>query len=84
MKIKDPNIGFERFEIDFHADPKTMLVKIPETNIDNIEPRVEAQWLAKPVMIRSPYARNYYCSNCHHEPIECGKFCPECGAKMKV
>ena len=31
MTIKDPNIGFEKFEIDFHADPKTMLVKTPET-----------------------------------------------------
>lgn len=52
--------------------------------IENVEPRLEAQWIAKPNMVRSPYARNYYCSNCHHEPIECGKYCSECGAKMKI
>jgi hypothetical protein len=51
--------------------------------VENVEPRVEAEWILKPIMIRSPLARNYYCSNCKHEPIECGKYCPECGAKIK-
>ena len=57
---------------------------ILDAPIEDVEPRPEAQWIPKPEMIRSPYARNYYCSNCHHEPLECGKYCPECGAKMKV
>ena len=52
--------------------------------VENVEPRVEAEWVAKPEMIRSPFVRNYYCSNCNHEPIEVGKYCPECGARMKV
>lgn len=50
--------------------------------IENVEPKLEAQWIAKPEMVRSPFARNYYCSLCHHEPIECGKYCSECGARM--
>lgn len=50
--------------------------------VENVEPRLEAKWIAKPEMTRSPFARNYYCSNCHHEPLECGKYCPECGARM--
>lgn len=50
--------------------------------VENVEPRVEAEWIAKLEMVRSPYARNYYCSNCHYEPIELGSYCPSCGAKM--
>ena len=41
------------------------------------------EWVAKNPMIRSPFARNYYCSVCKYEPIETKSFCPECGAKMK-
>lgn len=52
--------------------------------VENVEPRVEAEWIAKPMMVRSPFARNYYCSNCNHDPVECGKYCPECGARMTV
>ncbi len=43
MTIKDPDIGFERFEVDFHADPKTMLVKTPETKEDFLKRAKEAK-----------------------------------------
>ena len=43
----------------------------------------EAEWIPKNPMIRSPFARNHYCSNCKHEPIETMNYCPECGAHMK-
>ena len=45
--------------------------------------QMEGEWIAKPIMIRSPFARNYYCSVCKYEPIDIGSFCPNCGAKMK-
>ena len=43
----------------------------------------EGEWIAKNPMIRSPLARNYYCSVCKYEPIEIKSYCPNCGAKMK-
>ena len=43
----------------------------------------EGEWIAKPTMIRSPLARNYYCSVCKYEPIDAKSYCPNCGAKMK-
>lgn len=43
----------------------------------------EGEWIAKETMIRSPFARNYYCSACNYEPIEVKSYCPNCGAKMK-
>lgn len=45
--------------------------------------QIEGEWIAKNPMIRSPLARNYYCSVCKYEPIETKSYCPECGAKMK-
>lgn len=42
-----------------------------------------AEWIAKKHMVRSLYARNYYCSACKYEPIEAKSYCPNCGAKMK-
>lgn len=45
--------------------------------------QVEAEWIAKSKMIRSPFARNYYCSICNYEPLEGLKYCPNCGAHMR-
>ena len=43
----------------------------------------EGEWIVKNPMVRSPLARNYYCSACKYEPIEVKSYCPNCGAKMK-
>ena len=43
---------------------------------------VHAHWVPKETIVRTPFARNYYCSNCYHEPLESANFCPECGAIM--
>lgn len=74
------------------ADAIEQLVKERDASVDALKAVVAnidaelvvrcGEWLAKKNMVRSPYARNYYCSNCKDEPIECGKFCKECGAKM--
>ena len=46
------------------------------------KPVVHAHWEPKKIMARTPFARNYYCSNCGYEPFECKNFCPNCGALM--
>lgn len=43
----------------------------------------KGEWMSKLVRARTPFARNYYCSICKHEPIELNDFCPNCGAYMK-
>lgn len=39
------------------------------------------RWLPNVIMVKTPYANNYYCSECgkngNHTP-----YCPNCGAKM--
>jgi hypothetical protein len=40
------------------------------------------EWIAKDCIVRSPFARNYYCSVCKYEPLEAKNYCPNCGAKM--
>jgi len=45
--------------------------------------QLKGEWVAKETMIRTPSARNYYCSVCKYEPAEALNFCPQCGAKMK-
>lgn len=48
----------------------------------DVEPVVNAHWIPKKEMVRSPFARNYVCSHCGHEPLEVGERCPHCGAHM--
>ena len=45
-------------------------------------PVVHAHWEPKKIMARTPFARNYYCSNCKDEPLECKHICGNCGAQM--
>lgn len=48
------------------------------------EPVRHGRWTPKENIIRCPYARNYYCSECRCDPIETGIFCNNCGAKMDL
>ena len=41
------------------------------------------RWVMKETMIRSPYAKNAYCSECLEETARAYKYCPNCGAKME-
>lgn len=41
------------------------------------------EWIMKETMIRSPFAKNAYCSECLEETARAYNFCPNCGAKMK-
>jgi hypothetical protein len=40
------------------------------------------QWVMKETMIRSPFAKNAYCSVCLEEASYAHNYCPNCGAKM--
>ena len=53
----------------------------PTINPEDLRPK--GKWIAKETMVRSPLARNYYCSQCKYEPLETINFCPNCGAKME-
>lgn len=41
------------------------------------------EWVAKSEMVRTPTAKNHYCSVCKYEANETTDFCPNCGARMK-
>lgn len=45
-------------------------------------PVAHAKWKPKGVIIRSPLAKNYYCSRCEYDTAEQTGYCPGCGAKM--
>ena len=46
-------------------------------------PVVHGEWIPKPVMVRSPHVRKWYCSECRYEPLELTEYCPCCLAKNK-
>lgn len=52
------------------------------TDVGDIVDVKHGYWIPHKPMIRSPYARNYDCSECGNSPIECGEYCNKCGAKM--
>jgi NADH pyrophosphatase NudC (nudix superfamily) len=43
---------------------------------------VHGRWVMKETMIKSPFAKNAYCSVCLEETSYAHNFCPNCGAKM--
>ena len=66
--MKTTDIGFERFEEDFYADSKTMLVK----------PNKE-----KPIKIAFNYhARGFYCPSCSTGVKNKNQKCPFCGQQL--
>lgn len=56
------------------------------TNVPSVEyaPVRHGRWVMKETMIRSPYAKNAYCSECLEETSYAHKYCPNCGAKMDL
>ena len=47
----------------------------------DVEPVRHAYWIPHRTIIRSPFAKNYNCSECGHESFEYPS-CPFCRAKM--
>ena len=54
--------------------------KIPAADV--VE-RKRGEWVMKETIIRSPYAKNAYCSECLEETSFHHNFCPNCGADMR-
>lgn len=52
-----------------------------EPTVDAVEV-VHGRWVMKETMIRSPFAKNAYCSVCLEETSYAHNYCPNCGAKM--
>lgn len=87
------NLACDGTEDDGSDGTTRVLHPVPTTTSEMIDliadqPTIEAlpvqhgQWIPKPVMVRHPYARNWYCSECRHEPLEKTEYCPCCLAKM--
>lgn len=63
-------------------DPEDVISSIENAPTVDAEPVVHGRWVAKETMIRSPFAENYYCSECQTEGSPQWKRCPVCEAKM--
>lgn len=61
------------------ASVSKMVELLPAADVVEVR---HGEWVAKDLIVRSPFARNHYCSVCQYEPIETKSYCPECGAKM--
>ena len=44
--------------------------------------RKQGEWLHKKIIIRTPTAKNHYCSICGYEVATITPYCAECGAEM--
>lgn len=66
--MKTTDIGFERFEENFYADPKTMLVKPNKTIVIKIE--------------FNYHTRGFYCPICSIGVENKVQKCPFCGQQL--
>lgn len=81
-KYIDANQIYERFFNGGRGIARIHVSDIDTLPAADVEPVVHAHWIKKVEIVRNQYARNYYCSNCIHEPLEIGDRCPKCGAHM--
>ena len=58
---------------------KRIITRQPIVDVAEVK---HGHWIPHKIMIRTPYAKNYDCSECGNSPIECGAYCNKCGAKM--
>lgn len=83
----DADALIERIQYSFHNHERVRIDTVTETFLsEDCSPTIEArplvrgEWIMKETMIRSPYAKNAYCSVCLEETGYAHKFCPNCGA----
>lgn len=57
------------------------LDELPAADVEVVK---HGRWIMKETMVRSPYAKNAYCSECLKETSYHHNYCPNCGAKMDL
>ena len=68
-------------EVAWHGEQAEV---VPIQIISNgVTVRERGRWIMKETMIRSPFAKNAYCSECLEETGYAHNYCPNCGADMR-
>lgn len=81
--IKDEEQYYNTSPKSWDEEIKNFTCLIDSIPTMEVKPIIQAQWKPKDIMLKTPFARNYYCSNCKYEPLEYKNFCPNCGALME-
>ena len=81
LNIEGVSLDKETPIVDFALNVIKAVQDAPTINPEDLRPL--GRWVPKQKMIRTPFARNYYCSRCNYEPLETGSYCTKCGAKME-
>lgn len=68
--------------IDGMERVRDRVAESPVLTLDDLRPK--GRWIMKETMIRSPFAKNAYCSECNEETSFLHRFCPSCGADMRA
>ena len=76
---KDPDIVYSEFIDRLAAYENT---GYGPGEIADLEPVRHGRWVMKETLIKSPFAKNAYCSECLEETERHYSYCPSCGAKM--
>ena len=76
----------EQIELEYgyegiREDLENIFANLPTINPESLRPK--GRWVVKETMIRSPFAKNAYCSECLDETSYAHNYCPNCGAKME-
>lgn len=80
-RVKTETNPYGKPTLDYKSGVKVLDMIKQEPAADVVEVR-HGRWIPHEHMSRTPYARNYDCSECGISPIECENYCPNCGAKM--
>lgn len=67
-----------------HRQLAGWLEELKEYKNGELQPIRHGHWTPKETMIRSPFAKNYYCSECFEDTVFGGNYCSNCGAKMDL
>ena len=83
-RLIDVNAFLEHWNKEYRHQYANDMFKVAIANfptVDAVEV-VRGRWVMKETMIRSPFAKNAYCSVCLEETSYAHNYCPNCGAKM--